>query len=170
MITSKKVFEMLAVFDVLPESAFEEDAFDMGQPSVCNYFQGYFKLEKAHECGTVHCFAGWFLVAKHFNDIKNGKFFRGKYSERFVYYTSGMGEIMEHFLSDQHLNPYVGLFPNVEIWGNRKNGHLFTSPEAYTPKNKDFAESLQDVLDHWCEVGLRLYIQELYDGGKNDNE
>ena len=77
MITSKKVFEMLAVFDVLPESAFEEDAFDMGQPSVCNYFQGYFKPEKAHECGTVHCFAGWFLIAKHFLKIsKTANFFR----------------------------------------------------------------------------------------------
>ena len=55
----------------------KEDAFDMGQPSVCNYFQGHFKLEKAHECGTAHCFAGWYLVAKHFTDIKNGNDFFG---------------------------------------------------------------------------------------------
>ena len=109
------------------------------------------------------------MVAKHFKDIKNGKFFRGKYSESFVYYQSGVGEIIEHFLSGQHLNPYdfsIGLFPNAEIWGNRKNGYLFTSSSAYTPKDKIFAESLQDVLEHWCEVGLRLYIEELFVEGE----
>ena len=78
-----------------------------------------------------------------------------------------MSEILEHFLPPQCFD----LVPNVEIWGNRKNGYLFTSPEAYTPKNKKFAESLQDVLEHWCEVGLRLYIEELFvEELKNDNE
>ena len=190
-ITSKKVFKMLEVFDVLPNGilenrrkfnmydgcVYEKKRFENGD---CYFGDRYLPpLIPEHGCGTVHCFAGWYLVAKHFSEIRDGKFVSGPFKDKGqVDFKSGIKAIHEHFFpnADNTLfDPDAGEYTyrifmsfNGDIWGNSYKTGMFHYSDAFTPRNKSRADTLQDVLDHWGEVGLRLYIEELYDEGEKE--
>ena len=182
MITSKKVFEMLAVFDVLPEDVLtNKKKFSMDIPQIYQEGVGASTKEKydvpipQHNCGTVHCFAGWFLVAKHFAEIRGGKFVSGIFKDNeCVRYINGVFAIYNHFFPDidnrglSALDYEHGIFSKFDddIWGNSYQIGMFRNEGAFTPRDNDWANNLQDVLDHWGEVGLRLYIKELFVEGE----
>ena len=154
-ITSKKVFELVDVFNILPTKIREDrKKLDMDVYSVS---------EKHYKCGTIHCFAGWFLIANHINEIEKGEFVRGQLKDRDgILYNTGVFEIRCHFGFEDSKESFFDSI-GYGLWGNNFKAKMFYSSDAYTPKRKKQADCLQDVLDHWTEVGLRFYIKELYE-------
>ena len=164
MITSKRVFEFVDAFSVLPKKAFRRENLLMEKIVV---------WEDKHPCGTAHCFAGWFVIVSNFKDIAGGAFVRGKYkNQRCVIFDEGVKAIAD-FFGLESCHPFkkegsiVGLAINqglggAEVWGNNYCEDMFVLDTAYNPRHLDYADSLQEILDHWLEVGLRLYILELF--------
>ena len=179
VVTSKKVFEMLKIFEVLPQKVLENRKnFNMAVAQVCTKHTEKYSYHKRHDCGTVHCFAGWFFIAKHFSEIRDGRFVSGDHARKDnVSYTSGVKALNEHFFpeddrrfSDNYdlAHNLFAVFSDDDIWGNSNQAHMVSNRFAFTPRNKKRADTLQDVLDHWCEVGLRLYIRELFYEGEKE--
>ena len=155
MITSKKVFEFVEIFERILPYAQHDGALDMGEDCVSETpeFDG-----RSHKCGTIHCHAGWFCLAKQWDG--ESEYLPGEY----VYYQRGSDLIWLHF------GPYgiPGLMDkNPHIWGNRYGADMYRDKRAFISKERpDGAETLQDIVDHWGEVGIRLLIQELYEKGE----
>ena len=181
-ITSEKIFEMLEVFERLSTYIRSgREFFDMAQYCVYRksvWHENLRKNTKEYSCGTVHCFAGWYLIAKHLSDIRDGRFVSGKFKNRNgVRYRDGVKEMVTFFFpnfkpdlekgysEDQYLEKIIDNI-TYEIWGNENKALMFASPKAYSSMRKLLVVTLQDVLDHWGEVGLRFYINELFVEGQ----
>lgn len=125
---------------VLPR-AMHATALDMQQGAV----------NKGHECGTTHCFAGWYAIAALPNDMA-------------MNYKEGVKLIDQHLgfnVSDfpYALDCFVGfIIDNSDIWGNHRGADVYTDRMAFyhAVKRSKGAENLQHIIDHLEEVRDRL--------------
>ena len=171
MITSKKVYELVEIFERLPRRFFDYGHLDMWRPDI--YSDG--SCSKEYSCGTEHCFAGWFLIAKHFSEIRDGKFVSGPFKDKHkVIFTRGIRALHEHFFPDADNSVFYekdceyNIFTsfNEDIWGNSHQSGMFKHSDSFTPRNKISAVTLGEIVDHWAEVAMRLQILELYVEGE----
>ena len=157
MITSKKVFEFVEILETILPYAQHDGALDMREICVSENpeFTG-----RPHQCGTIHCHAGWFCLAKLWDG--ESEYLPGEC----VYHRRGIDLIWLHF------RPYrisSLMDKNPHIWGNRYGGDMYRDKQAFVSKERpDGAETLQDIVDHWGEVGMRLLILELYREGEEE--
>jgi len=90
-----------------------------------------------HECGTVHCVAGWYAVATL--DLENNKVdFRDGANQM----ASDLGFSDESFprTCKRSLEKFADC--NPDIWGNAYGDSMFCSNEAYNG-----AESITDIIN-----------------------
>ena len=156
MITSEKIFRLVEAFERMLPHAKGRRSLDMFQGWVSHDSGEY---EGKHKCGTVHCHAGWYLLAKEW-DGESATLARG-YGD----YDDGR-ELMK---ADLGASPGRWASLRPEIWGNDFGGRMFFCERAFiSPDRPDGAETLQDIVDHWGEVGMRLLLDELYRKGEDD--
>lgn len=97
------------------------------------------KQQFLHECGTVHCVAGWYYLASK-TDIELEA---AKTRTSYIGFTSGVMIMREDlgFHTTAELEEFVR--NNPEIWGNSHGQELFSDSIAY-----DNAETLHEVVTY----------------------
>ena len=89
----------------------------------CRYKEGIYSR---HECGTVHCVAGWYLLAKRWNGkdrfLKGQNNYNFEDGARLMAWDAGFNTIkkMLNWADD-----------NPKIWGNVYGENMFTGQSAY---------------------------------------
>ena len=108
-----------------------------------------------HLCGTVHCFAGWYLIASR---LEMGDTFRPR---MFSCPTSfETGKIKMEKVLNVSLQKWANENPN--LWGNRYGDDVFTNQCAFkSVKRPGGATNLNDIIDHLKEVYWRLFASEI---------
>lgn len=120
-------------YSILPFTLEHEDHLDMLEPVVLGY---------GHECGTVHCVAGWYAIASMGEDVFN---LRGT---DYISYSTGVAK-MANDLGFEHLFELPEwAHKNKKLWGNPYGSNLFTCANAYTNKYKSFAGGISDIIHH----------------------
>lgn len=162
-IKSENVWKVIQNFERVLPYAKTKNKFNMGSPSVsCLIYPG----EYAHECGTVHCFAGWYFLAKEWN--LEDKFLKTdkNYTDGALLMHNDMFNIAEY--CDQFAIHSMREFfrDNKEIWGNKYGSFLFYNDFAFTPREKKEADNLMDCVEHLVEVAMRVQILELFEQGE----
>ena len=153
MITSEKVRNLVKTFERILPYAEHDGALDMGTGGVSCRTNSFFS---GHKCGTVHCHAGWYLLAKMW-DGKSNHLRGGNRS-----YLDGVALMMEDMgVSDSEYGLVDWASQNPDLWGNDYARSMFCENEAFTPGNKERAETLKDIVDHWRQVGDALEIAEI---------
>lgn len=100
----------------------------------------------SHECGTIHCFGGWYAVAAC------------DHNEEYLGYDDGANEMAKHLgLKEEGRDGEFSIEDfasnNKYIWGNSRGHLLFISREAFiSPSRPDGALTLQHIVDHLEEV------------------
>ena len=156
MITAKKVAKLIKTFERVLPYARHEKAFLMGEAGVSIDPKKVDKDELAlneweeHHCGTTHCHAGWYLLAKRW-DLKS-KFLPGEPYGNLWCYEDGITE-MEN---DLGCSVSYWAEKNAKIWGNPHGGKVFFSSQAFG----DDCTTLDDVVGHWRGVHKRLLDKE----------
>ena len=123
-------------------------------------------IKPRHECGTVHCFAGWYFVAYlQRNGISIDEF---EDTSGYLDYSEGvnlMSRTLE--LPEPHLESDLSDWAraNPDLWGNHKGGLVFGHKMAfYSSKDRLYgAENINDIIDHLTEVRNRLINLEEFD-------
>jgi hypothetical protein len=132
--TIKQVNYVIKKLESVREQANRESAFDMREARV------YDKVDK-YECGTVHCVAGWYVVAN-----MNRQVIKDKVKNGFVGFSDGADLIA----NDLGLGGLVGLCEwaedNPKIWGNVYGYDMFTGELPYDD------EGFDGVIAQWCIV------------------
>lgn len=96
-------------------------------------------------CGTVHCHAGWYAIAKGMSseDDENCVDEANQMASDLGF--SGMQDLMDWAQS------------NPRLWGTPSGHGMFCAAEAFESDTRpDGAKCLQDIVDHWKEVQSRL--------------
>lgn len=103
-----------------------------------------YQVNDGHECGTVHCHGGVYALMKcNLSSPIN-------YRSGSIHLANDLG-----FRSVADLEEWAEL--NPRLWGNKKGIKMFFDPDAfYSHKRPHGAESVQEIADHWREVGNRL--------------
>ena len=147
---SKDVFKLVEIFKSLgPRFLKKEGAVDMDCPEVQI---GDSEEGHKHECGTIHCHAGWYQVAMMERD--------GRVGNGCVYnYEDGAHAIAKQldFCGKFHLERWAKRFP--EIWGNFYGKHMFSSKEAFGLM-VDEQITGQRIVDHWKKIAEKLEEKE----------
>lgn len=156
MITSGKIFKVVKKFERVLPFAEHENALNMQKGRVSDRNDG-------HQCGTIHCHAGWYLLAKKW-DLKSHYLDDGS---GIVSYLGGVVTMCRDLGFDTENDLLLWAKWNPEIWGNEYGERMFCSSLAF---NYEEGLTLQKIVDHWGEVGMRLLIAELYQREvQNDN-
>ena len=153
MITSKKIFKLVETFESILPYAQHRSSLNMGEEMISS---------RTYECGTIHCHAGWYYLAKKW-DRKASNF-----GEEDILYTRGE-RLLSKDLGVEDSDILGDLLGEdiSEIWGNDFGLRVFYDKIAFvSPDRPKGAETLQDIVDHWGEVGMRLMIEELYQEGE----
>lgn len=150
MITSDKIFKLVETFERVLPCAKHEGALNMSKCDVSDRSDN-------RQCGTTHCHAGWYALAKEW-DLKSPYLSE----EITLNYWKGKS-IME-----KDLGFFKGVIPgfdcqrwaknNPKIWGNGYGEKMFSESKAF---NYEGELTLQKIVDHWREVGIRLKAQEV---------
>lgn len=143
---SENILKVIRNFEKVLPMAKKETHLNMMETSVCNSY---------HKCGTIHCAAGWYAVAK--NQIEQGT----TYMDGIFLIEQDLGfEPRDYSPGECQLE--IWTIKNVELWGNRKGELLFSCRGAYShpTKRPQGAQSLQDIVDHWKEVYERVVALE----------
>lgn len=101
----------------------------------------------SHDCGTVHCVAGWYAVAnqdhawiKHLINVKACDYLDGAH---LIAMTLGFHNIND--LGDYMLN-------RPDIWGNELADEMFCSMAAYNGLEEDSKNPMSIIIAHWEQV------------------
>ena len=148
MITSNTIFKLVETFERVLPHAQHEGAVSMHQCVVSDHTDG-------HQCGTIHCHAGWYALA-HSWDLKSHYLDDGSET---VTYSKGMGNMRRDLGLGSRGSLEEWAQSNPEIWGNEYGDYMFASRRAFNYEGK---LTLQKIVDHWGEVGMRLLLEELY--------
>lgn len=107
-------------------------------------------VNEGHACGSVHCHAGWYAIAK------------GLHRKGFVSFGDGSREMAQDLLSmSTSLGVIAWAERNSIIWGNKYGNYIFAHALAFkSAKRPNGAQTLADIVDHWQEVYERLVILE----------
>lgn len=126
------------LYKVLPRAT-QYNALDMVMAAV----------NEDHECGTTHCFGGWYAVAVLDNRIPMG-------------YKDGINIINKHlgFYFTRTENFQMWAIDNPDIWGNSRGISMYSDRKAFFHQTKrpDGALNLKDIIDHLEEVRDRLPV------------
>jgi len=144
--TSKQVFAVVANFKSLkPRRSFIgfkiPMELDMKAATV---------NEDGRLCGTIHCHAGWYAVA-----VCNLK-------ER-LNYTSGVERLQYDLGFETYYTIEIWAEQYSNIWGNGFGRAMFSDALAFYHQEKrpNGAKDLNDIINHWQEVGERLLAMEM---------
>ncbi len=143
----EKVQEVINGLKKIEHSANLEGAFNMKVGGVQTY---------NHNCGTVHCVAGWFAVSNSENHtikklIKNNS----------CDYFDGADMIAEILGFKNYLCLSEYMDDNPKIWGNSFGEEIFESCAAYNGLDESSEEPMTIVIKHFegvrdrCEEALR---------------
>lgn len=153
--TPQQVQEVIDNLSKILPQAHSNESLDMMEVSVRN---------GSYDCGTVHCHAGWYAVARLDYFFKHG--FKGS-----VNYTDGIDLLCKDlgFRNKFKLAEWLGHIDGVRAWGNDQSLFLFKKKSAfYHPvKRPEGAKNLQHIIDHWIEVKERLVQMENLKPHKN---
>ena len=150
---SEDVQKVIDNFKSIRHLVTKNSQIDMGEVWV--------QKEFIHECGTVHCHAGWYAVAHAIKDpsiIENGKY---------VGYETGAKLMAEdlRIISCKHLLTWADVYP--EIWGNKYGEDMFSDNWAFVCNTVDEngggkeIEGMESIIQHW--EGVRDRLKELED-------
>ena len=110
--------------------------------------------EDRYHCGTIHCFAGWYLIA---TELEKGAKLSAKMFPHDVDFGSGVMRMSE--VLKVHLPEWAD--KNPLIWGNEYGCEIFQKRRAFRAKGRyNGAENLNDIVDHLTEVYERLKEKE----------
>lgn len=148
---SENILKVIDTFKKVLPLATRKNHLDMGETFIK-------QKDLGHKCGTVHCHAGWYGVAKF--DLSK---------EPVVTYLKGADAIAQDlgFKRTKNGTPRYGLSDwagqNPNIWGNPFGDRIFSHEIAFMnfEKRPQGAETLQHIIDHWQEVYERVKTQEL---------
>ena len=147
MIRAKNVKKLIDNFErVLPYAQYEY-SLDMNETSVSSEYAG-------HHCGTSHCHAGWYLLAKKW-DLKS------RFLESHRSYQGGVVE-MEKDLRCNNIRDWAK--KNPLLWGNNYGGNMFIEKRAFG----DNCKTLEDIVVHWIGVYANVLAEEEWDSDRND--
>lgn len=141
--TSQQVQTVIDHFErVLPQATLDNHL-DMKEVKV---------KDGCYDCGTVHCHAGWYAVAK--------KAYFDKFDYHSFNYLDGIALMVDDlgFQNKYELCKWLRTRVGVTTWGNENSIDIFYKKEAfYHPKKRpEGAQNLQHIIDHWKEVKERL--------------
>lgn len=145
MITSDKVFKLVKTFERVLPYAKHEGAVNMQTAKVSS------RVYK-HYCGTTHCHAGWYVLAKEW-DLKSKILSSSKYTD----YEDGVSMMAKDLGFENEGDLKRWATHDQEVWGNWRGDCMFYSPSAFNYTGK---LTLQKIVDHWRKVGERLKILE----------
>ena len=152
MITAKRVEKLINNFEKILPFAKHEAALNMSTGKVSS-------KRLSHKCGTTHCHAGWYLLAKEW-DLKSEYLNDGKQTG----FAVGIG-LMEKdlgLLQKKSLKRWAS--ENPELWGNEVGSAMFFHTAAF---GRD-CRTLEDIVVHWIGVWLNLLEKEAHeDDGKS---
>ena len=154
--TSDQVFELVSVFDRAIEIAPPSSSVDMytGLVSVRHTPHPASTL-KNHQCGTVHCHAGWFLLGLLWDGTS--PFLH----QKSVSYFTGTEKMARMLGFTSPFEMQIFFDKNPSIWGNTDGYYMFSAFSAFNSTKE--ALSLEKIRDHWTGVGLNLLAQETGD-------
>jgi hypothetical protein len=113
------------------DDAIKKGAFDM------NVWRVYSKKNK-HECGTIHCVAGWYAVANlHRKEIKAG------IKEGLVRREDGANLMANDLGFEYGYVLAIWAEDNPKIWGNEDGDEMFESELSYDD------EGFDGVISQW---------------------
>ena len=141
--TIKQVNFVIEKLQLVREQASEYGAFDMIENRV------YSKKHK-HECGTVHCTAGWYAVANSDRQV-----IKDKINQGCVDFRDGADLMAIDLGFDNTYDLKCWAYENPEIWGNEDGRWLFAKDEAYN------TSGFEGVIAQW-----QLVKQNLIELGK----
>ena len=140
--------QMQKVIDVLrrvEERANAADAFDIGQPCVSNRL--------GHDCGTVHCVAGWFAVGLAETD----SYFKKIIEEKNCDYSDGANAMARMLDCNSDFGLEWWFSDRPEIWGNDNGGCIFSDENAYNGLSYDGNDKpMSIIIEHFENVKGRL--------------
>lgn len=137
---SSNVLKVIQAFESVLPMAVLENHLDMFQSNInmCG-----------HKCGTVHCHAGWFAIA------------RGLHKNRKVTYSTGTEEMTLVLGFEHEFQLRQWALDNKDIWGNMCGNFIFSDKIAFESASRPHgALNLQHIIDHWKEVYERLKALE----------
>ena len=145
MITSGKIREMIKRFETILPYAMDAGAVNMMSSMVSD-------KERKHKCGTIHCHAGWYVLACVWD--RKADYLDGDE----VDFRMG-ADRMEHDLGmgGYTLPLWANDYP--EIWGNDDGDMLFYDPAAFGCTKGDI--TLEKIIGHWRRVADALEVWEL---------
>ena len=124
--TSKKVFELVAIFEQLPSDAFMPEHLNM--EAIVSFYD-------KPSCNTPRCHAGWFYVASHMGLSCYNRFLKKVRSSCYSEYGGGVEVMTKHFggnILPQGENELCSYFrDNPILWGNNLGQHMFHSCSAF---------------------------------------
>ncbi len=158
MITSKKVRKLVKTFERMLPHAVSEASLDMCETKVSHHHNLTSDRNVLHKCGTVHCHAGWYLLAKMWDGKSDYMS-----EDRMHYYNEGIVLMVEDlgFYEDRGLKCWAR--DNPDLWGNDEGTGMFVHSTAFASVGKRRARTLKDIVDHWRQVGDALEIAEIGD-------
>lgn len=142
--TKKQMQKVIERFEKILPLATTPKHLDMSEPLVHRTYED--RYTRKHECGTVHCVAGWYAVANQKRTLIAAKLKAGN-----VYYETG-ADLMARdlgFVNHRALESWANL--HYEIWGNRKGGYMFCKPDAWNN-----CKTMRGVVNHLKRVQARL--------------
>lgn len=150
--TSESVFKVVENFKkVIPKTM--RGGFFRKKTEIKGHLDMKQGVAKIHgECQTSMCHGGWYALAtldsRHIEKLDYNQGARRIASD--LGFTDG--GMLKHWVSC-----------NVDVWGNSSGYHMFAAGGhvAFTSDTRPKgAETLQDIIDHWQEVGERLKALE----------
>ena len=170
MITSENIFKLVKTFERLYLLKNNPLLLDMAEFWVhgCNFAT----KEAYHECGTIHCHAGWYYIAKRVSD--DGEIVHDDFVAKYgcsVEYQEGVSEMAEDLGYEYrpgHIytrgGPITTYFKErPDLWGNEFGIDMFCHDKAFG----EGQISMKKIIEHWGNVGLRVLTEELYREDKN---
>ena len=146
MITPEKIDIVIKNFERVLPYAESPDSLDMGEHRVSLRSHEKTDVPIIHKCGTVHCHAGWYLLAKIW-DLKSDFIGSG---EKHLYEDGAY--LMAKDLGLKKIRKLEGwAAKHPEIWGNDMGDFMFSSEESL-----GYPDTLADIVDHWRGVRRRL--------------
>ena len=122
--TIKQVDFVIDKLKSVSGQARKKGAFDMSETIAY--------IKNKHDCGTVHCVGGWYVVANlHRKEIKD------RFKKGFVGYSDGANLMARDlgFANRDCLQTWAN--DNPKIWGNTAGKGLFANESAYDNEGFD---------------------------------
>ena len=157
----------------------EKGKFDINEPHVSSKRDG-------HQCGTVHCVAGWYLLAREWDGksffLKLVNRICGLRSNKDISYEFGILAIYEDLKLGPNLKDDDDHYAEIEIhdamepywWDKFKVDDMFYSWRGYLDEEAEDIEDVEEftwelVIERWEEAYNNLKKEETYEIEKQES-